>query len=58
MIYKTVNEIPEYAKSIIKDLVDSGVIKGEENGNLNLSDEMIRTIIITKRMIDKSALNN
>lgn len=54
MIYKTVNEIPEYAKSIIKDLVDSGVIKGEENGNLNLSDEMVRTIIITKRMIDKA----
>ena len=53
MIYKTVNEIPEYAKSIIKDLVDSGVIKGEENGNLNLSDEMIRTIIITKRMIER-----
>ena len=54
MIYNTVNEIPEYAKSIIKDLVDSGVIKGEENGNLNLSDEMIRTIIITKRMIEKA----
>ena len=54
MIYKTVNEIPEYAKSIIKDLVDSGVIKGEENGNLNLSDEMVRTIIITKRMIEKA----
>lgn len=58
MIYKTVNEIPEYAKSIIKDLIDSGVIKGEENGNLNLSDEMVRTIIITKRMIDKSALKH
>lgn len=58
MIYKTVNEIPEYAKSIIKDLVDSGVINGEENGNLNLSDEMVRTIIITKRMIDKSVINH
>ena len=53
MIYQTVNQIPEYAKSIIKDLVDSGVIKGEENGNLNLSDEMVRTIIITKRMIER-----
>lgn len=51
MIYQSVNQIPEYAKSIIKDLVDSGIIKGEENGNLNLSDEMIRTIIICKRMI-------
>ena len=58
MIYKTVNEIPEYAKSIIKDLVDSGVINGEENGNLNLSDEMVRMLIITKRMIDKSVLNH
>lgn len=52
MIYKIVNEIPEYAKSIIKDLVDSGVIKGQENGNLNLSDEMVRMIIICKRMIE------
>ena len=58
MIYKTVNEIPEYAKSIIKDLVDSGVIKGEENGNLNLSDEMVRMIIICKRMIERGVLNH
>lgn len=56
MIYKTVNQIPEYAKSIIKDLVDSGIIKGEENGNLNLTDEMVRTIIICKRIIDKYKL--
>lgn len=56
MIYQTVNQIPEYAKSIIKDLVDSGVIKGEENGNLNLTDEMVRTIIICKRIIDKYKL--
>lgn len=58
MIYQTVNQIPEYAKSIIKDLVDSGIIKGEENGNLNLTDEMIRTIIITKRMIERGVLNH
>ena len=56
MIYQTVNQIPEYAKSIIKDLVDSGIIKGEENGNLNLTDEMVRTIIICKRIIDKYKL--
>ena len=58
MIYQSVNQIPEYAKSIIKDLVDSGVIKGEENGNLNLSDEMVRTIIITQRMIERGVLNH
>lgn len=56
MIYQTVNQIPEYAKSIIKDLADSGIIKGEENGNLNLTDEMVRTIIICKRIIDKYKL--
>ena len=56
MIYQTLNQIPEYAKSIIKDLVDSGIIKGEENGNLNLTDEMVRTIIICKRIIDKYKL--
>ena len=56
MIYQSVNQIPEYAKSIIKDLVDSGIIKGEENGNLNLTDEMVRTIIICKRIIDKYKL--
>lgn len=58
MIYQSVNQSPEYAKSIIKDLVDSGIIKGEENGNLNLTDEMIRTIIICKRMIDKKIMGS
>lgn len=53
MIYQTVNQIPEYANDTIRELVNDKIIKGDTKGDLNLSEEMVRTIIICKRMIDK-----
>lgn len=53
MIYQTVNQIPEYANDTIRELVNDKIIKGDTKGDLNLTDEMIRVIIICKRMIDK-----
>ena len=53
MIYQSVNQIPEYANDTIRELVNDKIIKGDTKGDLNLSEEMVRTIIICKRMIDK-----
>ena len=53
--YNTINEIPESLRPEIKDLINSGALKGNEKG-LDLSHDMARILVITKRYIDlKSA---
>ena len=50
-VYRTVDEVPEWARDDIKELVDSGVLKGE-SGGINLTQDMIRILVIIKRMLD------
>lgn len=50
-IYNTLNEVPEWAKPTVKDLIESGALKGDTEGNLNITDDMIRSIIITIRYL-------
>ena len=52
MIYQKVNELPNYLRADIQELVDIGVIKGDQNGHINLTPEMARTIVINKRYVD------
>lgn len=51
--YHIFEEIPEWAKYDIKGLIDSGALKGA-NGDLNLSDDMMRSLIISKRYADNN----
>lgn len=46
--YQKIEDLP-YGKKIIKKLVDEGVLSGDENGNLNLSEDMIRIFMILDR---------
>lgn len=46
--YQKIEDLP-YGKEIIKKLVDEGVLSGDENGNLNLSEDMIRIFMILDR---------
>lgn len=48
-IYNKVDAVPEWAKNDIKELIDNNILRGDENGNLGLSDTLIRSIIINKR---------
>ncbi len=50
-VYRSIDEVPEWARDDIAALVDSGVLRGDENGSLDLTDEMIRIIIVLKRML-------
>lgn len=52
-VYNTVDEVPEWARADIKALADSGMIAGDENGRFGLTHDMLRIIVIVKRMIDK-----
>ena len=48
--YNTLDEVPEWGKATIEKLINLEVLKGEENGNLNLSYELLRTLVIHDRL--------
>ena len=50
--YNSVNELPEWAQEETKRLVDRGALKGDENGNLDVTMDMLRTMIVCQRMVD------
>lgn len=50
MIYAWVDDnMPEWARPTIQKLMDKGYLKGDEEGKLNLNDEMLRTFVILDR---------
>lgn len=50
MIYNYVDaNMPEYAKPIIQKLMNKGYLKGDSSGNLNLTDDMLRILVILDR---------
>lgn len=50
--YNKVSEMPTWAQKEMQELIDSGALRGDENGNLNLSEDMMRVLIISKRYAD------
>lgn len=48
MRYQKIEDLP-YGKEIIHKLVEEGVISGDENGNLNLTEDMVRIFMILDR---------
>lgn len=48
-IYNSVEECPTWAQEEIQALVDSGKLKGDLQGNLGLTLEMMRTLMIAER---------
>ena len=51
--YNTVEELPEWAQEETQRLVDRGALKGDENGNLDVTMDMLRTMIVCQRMVDE-----
>ena len=47
--YRTVKEVPEWARPTIQKLVDEGYLKGEKTGNLALDRDLTRTLVIIDR---------
>lgn len=48
--YNTLEEVPEWGKATIEKLINLEVLKGDENGNLNLSFDLLRTLVIHDRL--------
>lgn len=51
--YRTIEEVPTWARGTIKEMVDAGLIAGTGDGRLDLSDDMLRMLYIMWHMRDK-----
>lgn len=49
MIYKTLNDVPDWGRPLVKKLMDRGSLKGEGNGILNLPESTLKTLVILER---------
>lgn len=51
-VYHSVSDVPEWYRSEIKALVDSGALKGDSGGDLRLGEEMCRVLVVISRMMN------
>lgn len=51
--YDQVADLPGWAQPEAQRLVDRGALRGDEHGNLNLTMDMLRTMIVCQRMVDE-----
>lgn len=48
-IYHYTVELPDYARATIQKLLDKGLVKGESDSDLNLSEDLVRLLVINDR---------
>ena len=51
--YNTVAELPEYYRSEAEKLIRRGALRGRADGALDLSEDMLRTMLVCQRMVDE-----
>ena len=54
MRMQTIQDVPDWAKKETQELIDAGALRGSEKG-LELTEDMLRTIIICKRYIESQS---
>lgn len=50
--YETIDDVPGWAREEAQRLIDRGALKGDAHGKLNVSMDMLRTMIVCQRMMD------
>lgn len=50
-----VTDAPEWALDSLQALADKGALLGDEHGNLGLSMDMVRTLVVCQRMMEDAA---
>ena len=50
--YETIKDVPDWAREETQKLVDRGALAGTSDGRLDLSLDMLRTLLITQEMVD------
>ena len=50
VVYNYIDEnMPEYARPTIQKLMEKGLLKGNENGELGLTNDLLRMLVINDR---------
>lgn len=49
--YATIDDVPGWAREETQKLVERGALKGDAHGKLNVSMDMLRTMIVCQRMV-------
>lgn len=49
IVYKTAADIPAWAANTVESLINQGKLIGDQNGNLNLSQDTLRALVIMNR---------
>ena len=52
--YATIDDVPSWAREETQRLIDRGVLAGTTGGKLDLSLDMLRTMIVCQRMVDNA----
>ena len=52
--YYSLDDVPAWAREEAQRLIDRGALRGNERGELDLSLDMLRTLIVCQRMIDNA----
>lgn len=52
--YETTKDVPGWAQAGVQRLVDRGALAGTGDGKLDLSLDMLRTLLVTQAMIDEN----
>ena len=50
--YATIDDVPGWAREETQRLIDRGALKGDAHGKLDVSMDMLRTMIVCQRMTD------
>ena len=50
--YATIDDVPSWAREETRRLIDRGVLAGTSGGKLDLSLDMLRTLLIAQKMVD------
>ena len=48
--YKTLDDVPEYYRDAVAKAVDKGALNGTGNGELNVSEDLCRTLTVLDRI--------
>jgi D-alanyl-D-alanine carboxypeptidase. len=50
--YKDMDDVPDWAQPSIRRMMDKGVLKGDATGCLNLSADLMRTLVVVDRILE------
>lgn len=50
-VYNTVADVPDWGRPTVQKLIGDGILKGDNNGNINVSEEMLRVLVILQRKL-------